>query len=146
GAGAMDVRPYDQFNTRVVNAQYVEAGNRWQLELDDGTRASCTFLISAVGPLSATRMPGIPGAESFRGESFHSSRWPRNEDGTPAGVDFTGKRVGVIGTGATGVQIIPIVAETAAKLHVLQRTPNWCIPLGNGPLTPQLMRELRGDP
>ena len=145
-ADAMDVRPCYQFNTRLLKAQYKEAGNRWQLELDDGTRASCTFLISAVGPLSATRIPDIQGAESFRGESFHSSRWPRNEEGTPAGVDFTGKRVGVIGTGATGVQVIPIVAETAAKLHVFQRTPNWCIPLGNGSLTPQLIQELRGDP
>jgi cation diffusion facilitator CzcD-associated flavoprotein CzcO len=145
-ADAMDVRRCYQFNTRVVKAAYDESTNQWNLDLDDGTRSSCTFLISAVGPLSATRMPTIPGAESFAGESFHSSRWPRNEDGTPASVDFAGKRVGVIGTGATGVQIIPIVAETAAQLHVLQRTPNWCIPLGNGPLTPQLMRELRGDP
>lgn len=145
-ADTMDVRPHYQFNTRVLTAHYDEAAKIWRLGFDDGTQATCTFLISAVGPLSATRMPNIPGADSFRGESFHSSRWPRDDDGRPAGVDFRGKRVGVIGTGATGVQIIPIVAETAAGLHVFQRTPNWCIPLGNGPLTPELMQQLRGDP
>ena len=145
-ADSMGVRPHYQFNTRVLSAHYDEAANLWRLGLDDGTQATCTFLISAVGPLSATRMPNIPGVESFRGKSFHSSRWPRNENGGPAGVDFTGKRVGVIGTGATGVQIIAVVAQTAASLHIFQRTPNWCIPMGNGPLTPELMQELLGDP
>ncbi len=145
-ADSMGVRPHYQFNTRVLSAHYDEAANVWRLALDNGTQASCTFLISAVGPLSATRMPAIPGVESFRGESFHSSRWPRNGNGGPAGVDFTGKRVGVIGTGATGVQIISVVAQTAASLHIFQRTPNWCIPLGNGPLSAELMQELRGDP
>lgn len=145
-ADAMDVRRFYQFNTRVLSAHYDEAANRWLLGLDDGSQASCTFLISAVGPLSATRMPDIPGVESFEGESFHSSRWPRDEEGNPIGFDVSGKRVGVIGTGATGVQILPIVAASAEKLHVFQRTPNWCIPLGNGPLTPELIQRLRGDP
>lgn len=138
-ADAMAVRSHYQFNTRVLSAHYEDVPNIWRLELDDGTEATCRFLISAVGPLSATRMPDIRGIETFRGQCFHSSRW----DGP---TDFGGKRVGVIGTGATGVQIIPIVAQTATKLHVFQRTPNWCIPLGNYPLSSAIMQELRGDP
>lgn len=145
-ADAMDVRKHYQFNTRVKQAAFDAQENVWVLTLEDGTRSTCTFLISAVGPLSATRMPSIEGINNFKGESFHSSRWPRDSQGVPVGIEFTGKRVGVIGTGATGVQIIPIAAQTAAELHVFQRTPNWCIPLGNGPLTPELTEQLRGDP
>ncbi|MDO9090027.1 MAG: NAD(P)/FAD-dependent oxidoreductase [Burkholderiaceae bacterium] len=144
-ADAMDIRKDFQFNTSVTRAVYDEAGNLWNLELSDGSTASCRYLLSAVGPLSATRMPNIPGVKSFKGESFHSSRWPRNGDGTLGAdnVDFTGKRVGIIGTGATGVQIIPIVAKTAAQLHVFQRTPNWCTPLGNTPLSDERMKEIK---
>ena len=142
----MGVRPHYQFNTRVVAAHYDEAANLWRLKLGDGSRAECRFLLSAVGPLSATRMPDIPGIETFAGQSFHSSCWPRGDDEGPREVGFKGKRVGIIGTGATGVQIIPIVAQAASTLHVFQRTPNWCTPLGNHPLTPELMQQLRGDP
>ncbi len=144
-AEKMNVRQAYRFNTRVVSAHYEEANNRWRLELDDGSRADCRFLISAAGPLSATRMPDIAGIADFRGESFHSSRWPH--DGTdpalPRQMDFTGKRVGVIGTGATGVQMIPIVAKTAKELVVFQRSPNWCVPLGNSPIPPDKMEEIR---
>lgn len=145
-ADRMDIRRNYQFRTKVKSATYDECANLWRLELDDGTSASCRFLLTAVGPLSATRMPSIPGIETFTGESFHSSRWPRDEHGNGRLHDFSGKRVGVIGTGATGVQIIPIVAKTAAKLSVLQRTPNWCTPLGNHELTPELTATLRGNP
>src|SRR5207249_5308636 len=123
-ADTMGVRPHYQFNTRVLEAQYDEAANIWRLELDDGTQATCTFLISAVGPLSATRMPNIPGVETFRGESFHSSRWPRDENGGPAGVDFTGQRVGVIGNRCRGVQLISIAAQTPSQQRGSPRTPN----------------------
>jgi len=144
-ADAMGVRASYQFNTRVQSAHYEAATNRWLIGLDDGSKVTGTFLISAVGPLSATRMPKIPGVESFNGESFHTSQLPRNKNGDSFEFDFSGKRVGVIGTGATGVQILPIVAKSAEKLHVFQRTPNWCIPLGNGPLTSELIQDLRGD-
>jgi cyclohexanone monooxygenase len=143
-AEKMDIRRSYRFNVRVTAAHFDESTNLWRLRLDDGTQAACRYLLTAVGPLSATRMPNIPGIETFRGESFHSSRWPRGEDEGPREVDFTGKRVGVIGTGATGVQIIPIVARTAKTLRVFQRTPNWCTPLGNHALTPELMAQLRG--
>lgn len=142
-ADKMDIRKDFRFRTRVVHAAYDEAANLWNLDLDNGSKASCRFLITAVGPLSATRMPDFEGIDSFAGESFHSSNWPRDADGYGAKIDFTGKRVGLIGTGATGVQIAPIVAETAAHLTVFQRSPNWCTPLGNDPIPPERMNELR---
>jgi (2,2,3-trimethyl-5-oxocyclopent-3-enyl)acetyl-CoA 1,5-monooxygenase len=144
-ADRMDVRRHYEFEVRVKAAHFDEAQRCWRLTLEDGRSASCRFLLSAVGPLSATRMPPIPGIESFEGQSFHSSRWPRDDDATRH-TDFTGKRVGVIGTGATGVQIIPVVAKTAQQLYVFQRTPNWCAPLGNHALDPALIEQLRGKP
>lgn len=142
-ADAMDVRKHYRFNTRVTAARYVENDRLWEVTLDNGEVLTCRFLISATGPLSASRMPDIKGIDGFKGESFHSSRWPTDAEGNPKGVDFTGKRVGVIGTGATGVQIIPIAAETAKELFVFQRTPNWCTPLGNSPLSKEDMDLLR---
>lgn len=143
-ADKMDVRRHYEFEQSVTSAHYVDADNVWKLTLKSGKEVTCRFLLTAVGPLSATRMPHIPGIESFGGASFHSSRWPHDETGDKA--DFTGKRVGVIGTGATGVQIIPVVAKTAEQLYVFQRTPNWCSPLGNHPLSQELVEKLRGKP
>ena len=144
-ADKMNVRRHYEFEVRVSAAHFDEAQRCWRLTLEDGRSASCRFLLSAVGPLSATRMPPIPGIETFEGQSFHSSRWPRDDDAARH-TDFTGKRVGVIGTGATGVQIIPVVAKTAQQLSVFQRTPNWCAPLGNHPLDTALIEQLRGKP
>lgn len=143
-ADKMDVKRLYAFNTRVISAHFLEDRNIWRITLDTGEVLTCQFLLSAVGPLSASRLPDIPGIDSFQGDAFHSSRWPHGEDGGPRSTDFSGKRVGVIGTGATGVQIIPIVAKTAQSLHVFQRTPNWCTPLGNHALTPELLETLRG--
>lgn len=142
-ADKMDVRRLYKFNTNVVSARYDADNIIWNLRLDDGEDISCRYLISATGPLSATKMPDYKGIDSFRGEAFHSSRWPTDAEGNPVNVDFTGKKVGVIGTGATGVQIIPIVAETAKDLFVFQRTPNWCTPLGNSPLSKEDMDLIR---
>jgi cation diffusion facilitator CzcD-associated flavoprotein CzcO len=146
-ADKMDVRRSFQFNTRVDKAIYNEDSNLWDLTLSDGSQVRCRYLLSAVGPLSATRMPNFEGIDTFQGESFHTSRWPRDPS-DPNGakkIDFTGKRVGVIGTGATGVQVIPIVAQTAADLFVFQRSPNWCTPLGNTPITDEEMDKLRSE-
>ena len=146
-ADKMDVRRSIQFSTRVDRAIFNEATNLWDLTLSDGSRASCRYLISAVGPLSATRMPKFEGIDTFKGESFHTSRWPR-DPAAPNGakqIDYHGKRVGVIGTGATGVQVIPIVAETAKELFVFQRSPNWCTPLGNVPISDDEMQKLRSE-
>jgi cation diffusion facilitator CzcD-associated flavoprotein CzcO len=139
----MDVRRLFRFRTKVVAATFRNDANVWDVELDSGEVVSCRFVISATGPLSATRMPDIEGIDAFAGESYHSSRWPVDANGNARTADFSGKRVGIIGTGATGVQIIPIVAETAKDLTVFQRTPNWCTPLGNVPITPAEMEAIR---
>jgi cyclohexanone monooxygenase len=144
-AEKMDVRRNIQFNTAVTSAKYNETRNVWKVELDDGSFASCTFLLTAVGLLSATRMPEFEGVESFKGISFHTSRWPADPNGGVGGKRFSyeGKRIGVIGTGATGVQLIPEIAKTAQDLFVFQRSPNWCTPLRNSPLSRQEMEEIR---
>ncbi|CAN5158249.1 NAD(P)/FAD-dependent oxidoreductase [soil metagenome] len=142
-ADKMDIRRLYKFNTKVVSAIYNTDGSVWDIVLNDGSALSCRYLISATGPLSASNMPDYKGLDVFKGEAFHSSSWPRDADGKPKDIDFTGKKVGVIGTGATGVQIIPIVAETAQDLFVLQRTPNWCTPLGNSPLSKDDMDLIR---
>lgn len=142
-ADAMDVRRHYRFNTAVTKSKFIDSANLWEVTLSDGEVVTCRFLISATGPLSATRLPNIKGIELYKGESFHTSRWPVDADGNPIGYDFTGKRVAVIGTGATGVQIIPIAAETAKELYVFQRSPNWCTPLGNAPISDDEMQHLR---
>jgi cation diffusion facilitator CzcD-associated flavoprotein CzcO len=142
-ADKMDIRRHYKFRTKVVSAIYNDDDDVWDIVLDDGAHLSCRYLISATGPLSASAMPNYKGLDVFEGDAFHSSRWATNADGTLKDVDFTGKRVGVIGTGATGVQIIPIAAETAKELFVFQRTPNWCTPLGNSPLSTDEMESIR---
>jgi cation diffusion facilitator CzcD-associated flavoprotein CzcO len=122
-ADKFDLRRDIQFNSRVTAAVYNEAENCWEIEIEDGTHARAQFLITAIGPLSAPTMPNIEAIDSFQGASFHTARWPHQP------VDFTGQRVAVIGTGATGVQVIQEVAKTAGHLTVFQRTPNYCAPL-----------------
>ncbi len=124
-ADKLDLRRDIEFNCRIKTAVYDEAANRWEIESEDGRRARARFLITAIGPLSAPTMPTIPGVESFRGESYHTGTWPHRP------VSFAGKRVAVIGTGATAVQAITEIAKTVGHLTVFQRTPNWCAPLHN---------------
>lgn len=120
-----DLRPHIELNARIKSAVYDKATGRWNVETESGLSATTQFLSSAVGILSATNMPNIPGIGTFAGESFHTSRWPHEP------VDFSGKRVGVIGTGATAVQLIPRIAPEVGHLTVFQRTPNYCCPLRN---------------
>jgi cation diffusion facilitator CzcD-associated flavoprotein CzcO len=136
-ADKYDLRRDIQFRSRVKAAHYLDASNTWQITLEDGSQYTSHFLITAVGPLSAPTMPAIPGVDTFKGESYHTARWPHEP------VSFEGKRVAVIGTGATGVQTIQEVAKTAKTLAVFQRTPNWCAPLLNRPITPEEMQEIR---
>ncbi len=124
-ADKFDLRRDIQFNSRVTTAVFDERANRWEVQLESGQRMRAQFLIAAVGILSARNIPPFEGVDSFKGESFHTSRWPREK------VDFTGKRVAVIGTGATAVQMIPIVAKEVGHLTVFQRTANYCAPLRN---------------
>ena len=109
------------------------------LTSEDGRRWQAPFLITAVGPLSAPTLPGIKGIDSFQGEAYHTALWPKHA------VTFEGKRVAVIGTGATGVQTITEVAKTAGHLTVFQRRPNWCKPLHNGKIRPEEQDEIKAS-
>ena len=126
-----------QFNTIVSAAHYREDTLSWDIILGDGTRVTTRFLITAIGILSAPTMPTIPGIDAFEGRSCHTHDWPK------AGVDFAGKRVGIIGTGATAVQTIQEIAKSVGHLTVFQRTPNWCAPLNNGKISKDEMDGIR---
>jgi len=121
-ADRFDLRRNIQLSTRVTSAQFDDAANRWVVGTEHGERVSARYLITAVGCLSAANIPEIPGRGSFQGESYHTSNWPKD------GVDFTGKRVGLIGTGSTGIQATPVIAAEAGHLTVFQRTPNFTVP------------------
>ena len=127
-ADKFDLRSDIEFNCRVAKAAYDEALNCWTIDMDGGGRARARFLITAIGPLSVPTMPNIDGVDSFQGAAFHTSAWPHEP------VDFANKRVAVIGTGATAVQLIPEVAKTVGHLTVFQRRPNYCTPLHNRPI------------
>lgn len=134
-ADRFDLRRDIQLNTRVSGARYDEDRNRWDVQTEQGESISARFLISAVGCLSAARVPDIAGLQSFRGNWYHTGNWPKHE------VDFNGLRVGVIGTGSSGIQAIPVIAQQAAELTVFQRTPNFSIPAWNRPLDEQEQRD-----
>ena len=136
-ADKFDLRRDMTFNSRVRAAVWNEAVRAWTVTLEDGSSATARFLITAVGPLSAPVMPRIAGVEDFKGEAHHTARWPK----TP--VSFEGKRVAIIGTGATGVQTIQEVAKTCGTLTVFQRTPNWCAPLHNARIGKEEMAQIR---
>ena len=120
-----------RFGTRVVGTRYDEAANRWSVTTEAGETLTAQFLITAVGCLSTANVPKFLGLESFQGDWYHTGQWPHE------GVDFTGKRVGLIGTGSTGIQAAPVIAETAAHLTVFQRTANYSVPAHNAPLSPE---------
>lgn len=136
-ADKFDLKRDIRFNTRVTGAQYDEAANRWTVRTDTGERFSARFLITAVGCLSTANVPAIPGLESFRGDWYHTGQWPHE------GVDFTGKRVGMIGTGSTGIQAAPVIAAQAEHLTVFQRTANYSVPARNVPLTPEFKQYVK---
>jgi cyclohexanone monooxygenase len=134
-ADRFDLRRDIRFETTVNEATFDEASARWIVRTDRGDSVSARFLITAAGCLSATNVPDFAGLESFAGDWYHTSRWPKE------GVDLTGKRVGVVGTGSTGIQVVPVVAEEAAHLYVFQRTPNYSLPTGNEPMDPEFERD-----
>jgi cation diffusion facilitator CzcD-associated flavoprotein CzcO len=137
-ADKFDLRRDMQFRSRVTAAHWDDAANQWTVTLESGERARARFLFTAIGILSAHTLPRIPGVESFRGPAHHTARWPH----TP--VDFTGKRVGVIGTGASAIQAIPEIAKEARHLTVFQRRPNWAAPLHNSKISKAEMAQIRG--
>ena len=129
-ADRFDLRKDIQFNTRIKAAVYDTATGQWTLTTDKGETATAPFCVMATGNLSTPRVPDFKGVESFKGKWYHTGLWPHE------GVDFTGKRVAVIGTGSSGIQMIPIIAQQAKHLHVFQRTANFSLPAVNGPLDP----------
>ena len=130
-ADRFDLRRDIQFDTRVTAATWDEDAKRWDVVTDRGDRVSAQFCIMATGCLSDAKQPEIDGIDTFAGEIFHTGRWPHE------GVDFSGLRVGVIGTGSSGIQSIPVIAEQAAHVTVFQRTPNFTMPAKNAPLDPE---------
>jgi len=138
-ADKFDLRRHIQFDARIASAVYDEKENRWEIKTEDGRRARTRFLIAAVGILSAHYLPNIAGIDSFTGSSFHTSRWPHEP------VDFRGKRVAVIGTGATAVQLITEIAKEVGHLTVFQRTPNYCAPLRNAPIDPETQKKIKAS-
>jgi cation diffusion facilitator CzcD-associated flavoprotein CzcO len=136
-ADRFELRRDIQLETWVRDACYDEAAQRWTVETSTGERVCAQFLICAVGTLSAAYKPDIPGIDTFAGECYHTGRWPQDP------VSFAGKRVGVIGTGSSGVQAVPEIAREAAHLTVFQRTPQYSIPARNRPLDPEVTRQAR---
>ena len=136
-ADKFDLRRDIQFGCRVAAATYDENSRSWSVALQDGSRLRARFLITAIGPLSTPTLPRIEGRDTFVGQSFHTARWPREP------VDFKGKRVAVIGTGATGVQTIQTIAREVGHLSVFQRTPNWCAPLHNGKIDAETQKTIK---
>ncbi len=138
-ADKFDLKRDITFHTRVKSAHYDAAANLWTLTADNGPPHTARILITALGPLSAPTMPRIPGVETFKGTAYHTANWPHHP------VDFTGKRVAVIGTGSTGVQTIQEVSKTALHLTVFQRTPNWCAPLHNGKIDDETQAQIKAN-
>ena len=138
-ADRFDLRRDMEFGTRVERARFDEGRNRWIITTSLGATVSARYLVSAAGCLSEVNKPPIPGAETFAGTQHHTARWPAE------GVDVAGKRVGVIGTGSSGVQVIPQVAKTAEHVYVFQRTAQYTVPARNHPLDDDARNEFKGS-
>ena len=136
-AERFDLRRDIQFDTRVTTAHFDEASQCWTVATDRGDRLTAKYVVMATGCLSAQQVPQITGLETFQGDWYHTGSWPHE------GVDFSGKSVGVVGTGSSGIQAIPVIAGQARHLYVFQRTPNFSLPARNGPLDPEQVRELK---
>jgi len=136
-ADRFDLRRDIQLDTLVTAATFDEQANRWLVETEAGEWFSCTYCVMASGALSECKDPPFAGLDTFRGEWYQTSNWPEE------GVDFSGKRVGAVGTGSTGIQAIPMIAQEAEHLHVFQRTPNFSIPARNQPLDPHYVQRIK---
>ena len=138
-ADRFDLRRDIQFGTSVTSANFDEATNTWRVRTDQDDDVTASFLVMATGCLSSTNIPEIVGAETYSGPTFHTGKWPHE------GVDFTGQRVGVIGTGSSAIQSIPIIAEQALELTVFQRTASFAVPAWNQPLDPDEVKSLKAE-
>ena len=138
-ADRFDLRRDIRFETRVTRATFDEGVHAWTVETDKGDRVSARFVVTALGCLSSPNTPDIPGLADFKGPTYHTGNWPHE------GVDFTGKTVGVIGTGSSAIQSIPMIARQARHLTVFQRTANYTVPAHNRPLDPDYVREVKAN-
>jgi cyclohexanone monooxygenase len=138
-AERFDLKPDIDFGQYVNSTEFDEKTNLWTVRTEQGNEYTARFVIAATGCLTASNMPNIKGIESFKGKSYHTSRWPHD------GVDFTAKRVAVIGTGATGVQAVPVIAQQAKQLTVFQRTPAYCVPARNGKIDPEVTKARKAN-
>ncbi|MDF1846917.1 MAG: NAD(P)/FAD-dependent oxidoreductase [Parvibaculaceae bacterium] len=138
-ADRFDLRRHFAFQSSVTSATYSEADKVWVVATDTGDRVSARYLIMATGCLSAANIPNFPGLADFSGPTYHTGAWPKE------GVDFSGQRVAVIGTGSSGIQSIPFIADQAKHLTVFQRTPNFSVPARNMPLDPKLAASIKAD-
>src|SRR5712691_9510776 len=136
-ADRFNLRTDIQFDTRVSSAEFDEDTNRWSVKTSDGKTVTAQYVVLATGCLSNAKMPEIKGLDNFKGKVHHTGHWPHEA------VDFTGQRVGVIGTGSSAIQSIPIIAGQAAHLFVFQRTPNFSVPAHNAPLDPEFERKVK---
>ena len=136
-ADRFDLQRDIRFGARVLAAEFEEATGRWMLRIGNGERVHATYCIMATGCLSTTNTPRIEGLDSFAGPRYHTGTWPHEP------VDFRGRRVGIIGTGSSAIQSIPVIAEQAEHLHVFQRTPNYAVPAHNHPLDPAVQAEVK---
>ena len=134
-----DLRRHMRFGAGVTSAAFDERSGTWLVTLSDGDTIRARFLVAATGVLSVPYLPDVPGHDDFRGVAHHTGRWPAEP------VDFTGKRVAVIGTSSSGVQVVPTILDDVAELTVFQRTANWCTPLNNSPITSDEQEQLRAD-
>jgi cyclohexanone monooxygenase len=135
-ADRLDLRRDIEFNTGVTGARFDEQRNLWSVQLDSGKTVTARYLVTALGLLSATNVPDIKGIETFQGAQYHTGAWPE-------GLDFKGKRVGVIGTGSTGIQVITALAPQVGHLTVFQRSPQYSVPVGNGPVSPDYVKSVK---
>ncbi len=138
-ADRLDLKKDIDFGTRVTAGRYDETAHKWQIETDSGETVSTRFLITGVGNTSMPAKPNIAGLESFGGSVYHTALWPHE------GVDFTGQRVALIGTGSSGIQSTPMIAEQAEHLTVFQRTANYSVPARNHNLTEEMRREIEAN-
>ena len=136
-ADRLELRPLISFNQTVTAAHWDESAEVWMVQTDKGEAVRCRYLLSCLGPLSDPKVPPFPGHELFKGQILHTSRWPKG------GVDLAGKRVGVIGTGATGVQVIQTIASQVGELYVFQRTPTYAIAMRNHKLSDEERADMR---
>ncbi|MCM3766222.1 NAD(P)/FAD-dependent oxidoreductase [Neobacillus niacini] len=136
-ADTLDLRRDIQFETKITSAHYDEANKQWNIKTDKGNSLTAKYFITGVGCISASHIPKFTGLDSFKGEWYHTAHWPHKD------VNFKNKKVGIIGTGSSGIQAIPVIAKKAAHLTVFQRTPQYSLPARNQPLDPEYVQNIK---